>query len=56
MKRVLNYMTGLESQLCNGVLNQETSEEKFTYGMAEVFEKRYFIMLEEQKRARSVHL
>ena len=38
-------MMGLESQLCYGVLNQETSEEKFNYGMAAVFEKCYFIML-----------
>ena len=39
VKRVLNYMTGLESHLHYGVLDQETSEEKFTYGMAAVFEK-----------------
>ena len=45
MKRVLNYMTGLKSQLHYGVLDQETSEEKFTYGMAAVFEKCCFIML-----------
>ena len=45
MKRVLNYMTGLESQLHYGVLDQETSEEKLTYRMAAVFEECYFIML-----------